>query len=355
MNFKPLKIGNLTSKLPIIQGGMGIGVSLSSLASAVTKAGGIGVISGAHAGYREDDFETNTLEANLRGLKKHIKLAKEKCNNGIIGVNLMVAMNDYKAHVEAAIEAGVDIIISGAGIPLSLPKYTEGSSVKLAPIVSSVKAAKLIFNAWMKRYNASPDLIIVEGPKAGGHLGFHADKLQEEIDTFEDTVVDIVKETKKFGNEIDKEIPVIIAGGIFDGNDIAKYLTLGADGVQMATRFVATEECDASLEYKNAYISANKDDITIVKSPVGMPGRAINNTFVKGTKDHQEKISKCYNCLVPCKPANTPYCISKALINAVKGNLENGLIFCGENAYKLKEISTVQKIMDSLEKDLSLA
>ncbi len=355
MNFNSLKIGNLVAPIPIIQGGMGIGVSSSNLAAAVANAGGIGIISAAQLGYNEDDFEKNPLEANLRALKKHITIAKAKAVNGIIGINAMVATNNYEDHIKTAIEAGVDLIISGAGLPTMLPKIVKNSSVKIAPIVSSLKAAKVILKLWDKHDNVAPDLVVIEGPKAGGHLGFKVEELEDENLDFDKSVVDIINETKKYAEKYNKEIPVVVAGGVFDGYDIAKYLKLGASGVQMATRFVATEECDASDEFKNAYVNCNKDDIQIVKSPVGMPGRAMKNTFVKRTSLEREKITHCYNCLTPCNPANTPYCISKALINAVKGNLDEGLIFCGENASRITKITTVKELMDELVSEIKKA
>jgi NAD(P)H-dependent flavin oxidoreductase YrpB (nitropropane dioxygenase family) len=355
MNFNSLKIGNLIAPIPIIQGGMGIGVSSSKLAAAVANAGGVGIISAAQLGYTEDDFIKNPLEANLRALKKHITLAKSKAVNGIIGINAMVATNNYEAHIKAAIEAGVDLIISGAGLPTMLPKIVKGSSVKIAPIVSSLKAAKVILKLWDKHDNVAPDLVVIEGPKAGGHLGFKVEELESGNIDFDKSIIDIIDETKKYAKKYNKEIPVVVAGGVFDGYDIAKYLKLGASGVQMATRFVATEECDASDEFKNAYINCKKEDIQIVKSPVGMPGRAISNPFVKKAHAEGEKVTHCYNCLTPCNPATTPYCISKALINAVNGNINEGLIFCGENASRITKITTVQELMDELVSELKNA
>lgn len=352
MKFNPLKIGELSVPLPIIQGGMGIGVSLSNLASAITNAGGIGVISAAQIGFRDKNFEDNPLECNLKALKKEIKLSKEKCKNGVLGVNIMVATKEYAAHVKAAIEAGIDIIISGAGLPTMLPKLTKGSNVKIAPIVGTPKSAKVLLKLWDKHDNVTADMVIIEGPKAGGHLGYAKDKLEIENENFDDNVVKIIEEVKKYSEKYNKNIPVIVAGGVFDGNDIAKYLKLGADGVQMATRFVATEECDASKEFKEAYVKAKKEDISIVNSPVGMPGRAISTPFVEHTKKERVKITKCYNCLTPCNPAETPYCISKALIQAVKGNIDEGLIFCGENAFRVDKISTVKAIMKELKEEL---
>lgn len=352
MNLTPLKIGNLVARLPIIQGGMGVGVSLSCLASAVTNAGGIGIISSAQIGFKENDFNKNPLEANLRALKKHIKLAKEKCNNGIIGVNVMVATKEYAEYIKTAVESGIDLIISGAGMPTMLPKLTKGYNVKIAPIVSSLKATKVILKLWDKHDNVTPDMIVVEGPKAGGHLGFKKDEIETASENFDNTIVDIVNHVKEYEEKYEKKIPVIAAGGIFDGSDIAKYLNLGASGVQMATRFVATHECDASLEFKKAYVNAGKNEVGIVSSPVGMPGRAILNPFVNKTKEGPIKVDKCFRCLTPCDPKTTPYCITKALINSVNGDIDNGLIFCGENVHRIKEIVPVQKLMDSLEKEV---
>ena len=355
MKFNSLKIGNLTAEIPIIQGGMGIGVSSSKLASAVANEGGIGIISSAQLGYNEPDFEKNPLEANLRALKKHIRIAKSKAPNGIIGINAMAATNHYTEHIQAAIEAGVDLIISGAGLPTALPKAVQGHDVKIAPIVSSLKAAKVILKLWDKHDNIAPDLIVIEGPKAGGHLGFKLNELNDEHLDFDKTVTDIITETKKYEEKYNKKIPIVVGGGVFDGNDIAHYLKLGAAGVQMATRFVVTEECDASQEFKDAYINCTKDRIQIVKSPVGMPGRAIRNKFVENSSSEPQKITHCYNCLTPCNPANTPYCISKALINAVNGNVDEGLIFCGENAYRLTKMTTVKDLMNELVTELKNA
>lgn len=348
MNIKPLKIGDLIAKVPIIQGGMGVGVSLSNLAGNVAKNGAIGVISAAHAGYMEEDFEANTLKANLRGLANHIKKAKEISSNGLIGVNVMVAMNNYVEHVKAAIEAGADLIISGAGLPLNLPEITKGSSIKIAPIVSSSKAVKVILGYWKKHFNRTADAVIVEGPMAGGHLGFKANNLNDEIKNFDNNVINIIKEVRNFENEFNTEIPVVVAGGVFTNDDMVKYLNLGANGVQVATRFVATHECDAHINFKNAYVNCNKEDIELTISPVGMPGRSIKNKLTETLKNQKVKITKCYNCLIPCTPATTPYCISSALINAVKGDVENGLVFCGANAHRINKIISVKELIDEL-------
>ena len=350
MNINPLKIGDLVAKIPIIQGGMGVGVSLSNLAGNVAKHGAIGVISAAHPGYLEEDFETNTLSANIRGLTKHIKKAKEISSNGIIGVNVMVAMNNYIEHVKTAIEAGADLIISGAGLPLNLPDITKGSSIKIAPIVSSSKAARIILTYWKKHFNKTADAVIVEGPLAGGHLGFKKDKIDEETNSFDKNVQSVIEEVKNFENEFNNTIPVVVAGGVFTHEDMMKYLNIGASGVQVATPFVATHECDAHINFKNAFVNCKKEDIELTISPVGMPGRAIKNKLTETLKTQKVKITKCYNCLIPCNPTSTPYCISSALRKAVKGDVENGLVFCGANAYRINKLSSVKEILNKLMK-----
>lgn len=348
--MKGIKIGDKESKYPIIQGGMGVGVSLHRLAGTVSKEGGIGVISAADVGYKEEDFNTNPEEANLRAIKKEIKLARKIAGNDkILAVNIMVAMNQYANMIKECVKEKIDLIISGAGIPKDLPEFVKGTKTKIAPIVSSLRCCKLIVKHWIKKYDYVPDMIVIEGPEAGGHLGFSKEEItnntNQNLETITTEVVDYVRTIEK---EYDREIPVISAGGIWDKKDIDKFLDLGADGVQMATRFVTTHECDASEEFKNAYINCKKEDIKIIDSPVGMPGRAIYNEFIKKTEKTREQIEKCYRCIKTCNVSNTPYCITKALINSVKGNIKSGLIFCGSNAYRAKEIVSVHNLMQEL-------
>lgn len=353
MDLPQLKIGEKTSKYPIIQGGMGVGVSLSGLASAVANAGGIGVISGVQIGFREEDFEKNAKEANLRALRQEIRQAREISPHGILGVNLMVAIKEYKEMVEIAVKEKVDLIISGAGLPKDLPGLVKGSTTKIAPIVSSGKAAAVIIKLWEKRYDYIPDLIIVEGPDAGGHLGFSPKELEEDnIPNLKDIFLEVLEIVKPIRERTGKDIPLIAAGGIYDGKDIAEFLKIGAGGVQMGTRFVATEECDASLEFKEEYIKSKKEDIDFIISPVGMPGQAIVNPFIKRVRIQNEKITKCYNCLTPCNPATSPYCISKALINSVLGDVDNGLIFIGKQGYRLNKMTNVEDLIDELVEDI---
>jgi len=349
-----IKVGDKQSKYPIIQGGMGVGVSMHNLAGNVSKEGGIGVISTADIGYLEDDFAKEPMKANLRAIGKEIKKAREIAGKDkIIGVNIMVALKNYSEIVKECVKQKIDLIISGAGIPKELPEYVKGSDTKIAPIVSSLRCCKLIVAHWMKKYNYVPDMIVIEGPEAGGHLGFKREELEEgtkpKLENITTEVVDYIKGIEK---ETGKNIPVIAAGGIWDSKDIKRFLDLGASGVQMATRFVATNECDASIEFKEAYVNAKNEDIKIIKSPVGMPGRAIYNNFIKKTENETCKIDKCYNCIKTCNVANSPYCITKALINSVKGKIDNGLIFCGSNVNKIKEIVSIHDLMQELVCDL---
>lgn len=347
--MKELVIGDLVAKVPIIQGGMGVGISMHKLAGAVAKEGGIGVISAAQPGFREPDFYTNTNEANLRALAREIKLAKEISNNGIIGVNLMVAVTHYEDFVKCCIENGADLIISGAGLPMDLPKFAAGSNIKLAPVISSAKAFKVVVGRWIKKYGKVADLVVIEGPKAGGHLGFKAEEV-ENIENFDDEIVKILEMKKQFEETTGKTIPVVFGGGVFYKEDVEHYLGMGLDGVQMATRFVATEECDADIKFKQAYVNATLDDVRIVKSPVGMPGRALNNNFIQNIVPKGCKVTKCFNCLVHCDPKTIPYCISKALFNGANGDIDEALVFCGENVYKVDKITTVKEIIDELTK-----
>lgn len=372
ISLKPLKIGNLVAKRPVIQGGMGVGVSLSSLAGAVAKAGGIGIISTAQIGFKDQDFGKNPMAANLRAIHSELKKAREKAPQGILGFNIMVATKEYASYVKEAVKAGADVIISGAGLPIDMPKFVaeaeneNGGSEKkerrtmIAPIVSSVKSALVICRMWDRKYHTAPDFIVVEGPCAGGHLGFSREQLTElgadtdhVAETFDEPAYDkevrgIIEVVKGFAEKYKKHIPVITAGGIFDHKDVLHQFALGAEGVQAATRFVTTEECDADIAYKEAYINAKEEDIVIVKSPVGMPGRAIKNKFLERVSQGPLKVERCFRCLEHCNPATTPYCITKALINAAEGRIDEALLFCGSNAYRCEKIETVPEVMEAL-------
>lgn len=345
MELKPIALGELKIPVPIFQGGMGIGVSMSKLAGAVANCGGVGVISGAQTGYAEPDFEKSAVSANIRAIKRNVKeaLAAVAGNSeaGPIGVNIMCAQKNYEEYVTAAIEAGAQIIISGAGLPTLLPGIPQTEKVKLIPIVSSARATGLIIKNWMKKHNRVPDAVIFEGPLAGGHLGFKEEQLDLAQENFYKTITEIKAELQDLPN-----CPLIVGGGIFNKADALKAMSYGADGVQIGTRFVTTEECDAPMEFKQAYINCQEKDIIIIKSPVGMPGRAINNSFSNkvAVEGQKEPIKKCNGCLTPCNPAQAPYCITEALVRAARGDADKGLVFCGANAYKCDKIERVEDI-----------
>ena len=309
------------------------------------------MISTAQIGYDEEGFEQDQAKCNRIAIGKHVKKAKEIAGGrGLVGVNIMVALKHYEEHVRESVKAGADVIISGAGLPMDLPKLvSEESGTKIAPIVSSRRAANLILKMWAHRYDRTADFIVIEGPKAGGHLGFSREQLADinALD-FDEEICRIIECKKEYEEKFDRKIPVIVAGGVFDRADIDHVMELGADGVQIASRFVATEECDASEAYKRAYIEAETSDIQIVQSPVGMPGRALRNEFIRHLEAGREPIRKCYNCLEKCDPRKVPYCITKALIEAVKGNLDKGLIFCGANVGRIHEMTTVHELMQEL-------
>ena len=344
--LKELTLGHLTAKLPIIQGGMGVGISLSGLASAVANEGGIGVIATAAIGMLEPDFATDFLKANIRGLQKEIRKAR-KLTQGILGVNIMGALSNFADMAKTAVEEGVDVIFSGAGLPLNLPQFLEGSvKTKLVPIVSSGRAASIIIKRWAERYHYIPDAIVVEGPKAGGHLGFSAEQIVDPDYALEILIPKVITEVQIAEARYQKSIPVIAAGGIYTGADIHKFQQLGASGVQMATRFVTTNECDAAIEFKKAYIDSKQGDLVIIKSPVGMLGRAIENSFISDVAEGKNKPFKCpFHCITTCDYKNSPYCIALALINAMRGNLKNGFAFSGTNGYRAKEIVSVKELI----------
>ncbi len=343
----PLYIGSLQIKLPIIQGGMGVGISLSGLASAVANEGGIGVISCAGLGLLYRRKPADFLKDCIWGLKEELRKAREK-SNGLIGINIMSAITNFSDMVRTAIHEKVDFLFVGAGLPLDLPSYlTPGSNTKLVPIVSSSRAAKIICEKWQNNYNYLPDAIVVEGPKAGGHLGFKKEQIEDDNFKLENIVTEVVQITEHYKNN--KLIPIIAAGGIYSGHDIHRFINLGASGVQMGTIFVTSEECDAPYAFKKTYIDSKQEDILIIQSPVGMPGRAIRNEYINKIESGTEKPVSCpYHCIKTCNYQKSPYCIMRALYNASRGNMKRGYAFAGSNAYLAKKISTVREIIATL-------
>ena len=350
VTFPKLTIGNKTATLPIVQGGMGVGISASRLAAAVAEEGGIGVIAANAIGMLEKDYYKNGIEANMRALRSEIRKAR-KATDGIIGVNIMVALNDFHNMLQVSIEEKVDIVFLGAGLPLKgIPvEALRAANVAIVPIVSSAKAVQLIFKFWQKKYNDIPDGVVLEGPKAGGHLGYKSEQIDDPAFALEAVLPTIVEAVKPFADELGREIPVIAGGGIFSGSDIQKTLTLGATAVQMGTRFVATTECDADEGFKQTFVNAKQEDVVLIKSPVGMPGRAIRNQFLTDLENGAKKFFKCpYRCLASCKAEESQYCISLALDNARKGKMNHGFAFAGTNAYKIDKIVSVKELIAEL-------
>lgn len=352
MRLPTLVIGDLAIPVPIIQGGMGVGISLSGLASAVADQGGVGVIAAAMPGIHEPDISTDSDAANIRVLTREIKKAQQ-LTRGVLGVNIMVALTNYADMVRTAIAQGIDIIFSGAGLPLDLPGFLKpGSRTKLAPIVSSARAAKIICQKWLTRFGYLPDAVVVEGPKAGGHIGFKPDQIDDPEFSLERLVTEVIETLKPIEAENHRTIPVIAAGGIYTGRDIHDFIARGAAGVQMGTRFVATHECDADEAFKQAYIDSRKEDMVIIKSPVGLPGRAVRNAFLDAVEQGRKTPFKCpFHCLKTCEAEKSPYCIAIALGNARKGKLKHGFAFAGQNAYRIDKIISVKELITLLQSE----
>ena len=349
-----MNLGSKTLPLPILQGGMGIGVSLDGLAGEVARCGGMGTISAALCGFHEPDFDLDPKGASLRALKKQILRAKEwAAGCGLVAVNVMVATAQYRECVCAALGAGADAIVCGAGLPVELPQLARemgNTDTLLAPVVSSGRAAAALCRLW-QRHGRLPDFLVLEGPLAGGHLGFAADEAELAQKgggkTLEELLGEVLKAIAPYEKE--KKIPVFVAGGIEDGGQMARLMQLGAAGAQFATRFITTKECDASDGYKQALLGCKTEDIAIVQSPVGMPGRALRSPLIRRVEEgKQPKAERCMRCITPCRPDKAPYCISRALIAAEQGDWENGLFFCGANAGRKKAITTVRAEMDRI-------
>ncbi|HEX3009651.1 MAG TPA: nitronate monooxygenase [Bacteroidales bacterium] len=342
-------IGDLKIKVPIVQGGMGVAISLSGLASAVANNGGIGVISAAAIGMKEMENERNYRKANKLALQKEIRKAKS-LSNGVIGVNIMMALTDHEDLIKVAVEENIDLVIMGAGLPLRIPAILEEAGLsntrtKFAVKVSSAKAARLIFQSWSNKYHRIPDAVVVEGPLAGGHLGFKKEEVTGDVVPLRKLVEETVREVSAFSSEV----PVIAAGGIYTGKDMFEIMQAGAKAVKMGTRFVTTHECDADIAFKNSYLTCNQEDIVIINSPVGLPGRVVRNEFVDQIYAGNTKPFKCgWNCLSSCDYRKAPYCIAQALYNASKGVMAEGFAFCGSNAYRATKIQSVSEVMNEV-------
>lgn len=344
-----LKIGSLSVRLPIIQGGMGVGVSMSKLASAVANEGGIGVISTAAIGRTEPDSNLPDFEI-LRGVIRKTK----KLTTGVFGLNIMMAISDFNDHLKVAIEENVSVIFIGAGLPLRIPEIisidrARSCLTNLVPKISSSRAARAICQFWDRHYNMAPDAIVLEGPRAGGHLGFSEENINNPEFSLEALLPEVIKTVSPYEQKYGRSIPVIAAGGIYTGEDIHKFLSIGAQAVKMGTRFVATDECDVHQNFKKAYVNCTEDDLVIIKSPVGLPGRAIKSKLLTDVASGIKKPLNCiWKCLKSCDLKNAPYCIAAALSNARKGDLRNGFAFAGANAFRINKILSVKELMNSL-------
>ena len=323
---------------------MGVRVSRAKLAAAVADEGCAGVIASVGLGNFVDLAGERATQVNRNALRQEIRRARS-LSDGVIGVNVMVALSDYDELIRIVAQEQVDFIVSGAGLPLDLPKLVDNDRIALIPIVSSARALRIICAKW-QRYDRLPDAVVVEGPRAGGHLGFS----RAELESNEQVGLEqLVTETIELANTFDPPIPVIAAGGIFDGADIARFLKLGAAGVQMATRFVCTDECDVHERFKAVYLGASDGDMTIITSPVGMPARAVNNDFLRRLATGETAPFKCrYQCLKTCDPATAPYCIARVLSDAANGKMENSFAFGGSNTPRCTEIVPVKTLVKQL-------
>lgn len=347
-----LNIGGLIAKVPIVQGGMGVGVSLSGLASAVANQGGIGIISAVAIGMIEPDYQKHFKQSNITALKKEIQKAR-LLTNGILGVNIMMAVTDFEDLLNTALEEKIDIVFVGAGLPIgSIFEKFKQTETKFVPIVSSARAAKLIFQHWSDKFQRVPDAIVIEGPLAGGHLGFKR-AVVEAPELNLNALTTIVKETvdvlKPFESQYNIEIPVIAAGGVYTGADIFEVLQSGAKGVQMGSRFVPTIECDVDPAFKNVFLEGQEQDITIIDSPVGLPGRVFTNDFVKEIQQGNSKPVKCpWKCLKNCDFRKVQFCVSEALFSAARGDFSKGFAFSGAKGYRANKISSVKDTFSQL-------
>lgn len=331
--LSPVYLGDRLLPVPLVQGGMGIGVSLGGLAGAAAACGGLGLVSAVEPGYREADYRTDPFSANRRALEKEVKkalairdaAAAESGKAGLVGVNVTVSRDHYMDLVRTAVEAGAEVVVSGGGLPMTLPTACEGSGAAMIPVVSSARAARLIKRNWKKKHDAEPAALIFESSQAGGYLGYKESQLRSARDDFFRNILEIREEAEN--------IPMIAGGGIMTREDAARAYAYGADGIQLGTSFIQTKECDASEEFKSAYLNLDENDVTIIRNPQGMPCRVIENHFVKELKadpkrhlDWEEE--------------------RDAVIRGLEGDTENGLFFCGSQAYRMKRAETVREVFD---------
>jgi len=347
MKLPSLKIGKYESRFPVIQAGMGVRVGNADLAAETINCGGYGTIASVGLGDIEKS-KTNFVSESNRLLVDEIGKARKLAGeSGPLGVNVMVALSNYEEIIRASVEAGIDFIISGAGLPIPLPEFVGDSDVALIPVISGGRALEILLRAWKRKYNRKPDAIVVEGPKCGGHLGFSYDMLDHPETC---SLEKLLQEVKEVMAKYECDVPVVAAGEVASREDIEDALKIGYDGVQIGTKFITTEEAGIDKKSKQVFIDAVDEDVVVIKSPVGLPVRVLNTPLVQRVLDGgREKFTCPYRCLRTCRPAKVPFCIAKALLATWRGDVDNGLYMTGCNITALDRIIPLKEFFDTLE------
>ncbi len=347
MKLPSLKIGNLESRYPVIQAGMGVRIGTATLAAETINCGGYGTIASVGMGDPEVS-KTNFIEDSNQALAKEIQTARELSGGKKnLGINVMVALSNYREIVETAVKEGVDFIISGAGLPLVLPEYVGDAPIALIPVVSSGRALEVILKTWARKYNRKPDAVIIEGPNNGGHLGFTPEQIEAPESC---SLAVILKDVKEVLSRYEcGSIPVIGAEMVACREDIERIIGLGFDGVQVGTYFICSEEAGIDRKSKEVLVNATKEDIVVIKSPVGLPVRVLNTPLVQRVRSGgREKFTCPYHCLRTCNPGKSLFCIARALLATLHGDVENGLYMCGSNVDACKKIYPLKEFFDTL-------
>jgi len=356
-NLRALKIGDIEIPVPIVQGALGAGISTAPLVSRVSDEGGLGVIAsvglgvvyGIDNGVSLKEIYKNFAKRNSDALREEILRIRE-ITDAPFAVNIMSVLTDYDTLAKVCDEEKVDVIISGAGLPIKLPQYITNDHTKLVPLVSSGRVANLILKRWDKRFGRTADAVIIESPFSGGHQGFSFEEIQSANSNILENLISDTKESVKiYEDKYDHEIPVIATGGIYSGMDVGRHLDYGASGVQIGSRFILTEECDVSPNYKAAHMSARERDIDLILSPLGLPVRVVKNEFYWKLQRGEVMDFNCgYHCLSACKANKANFCIAEALISARKGDMENGLVLCSTITPRSNRIYSVKELMTEL-------
>ena len=347
----PLKIGNLEVPIPVIQAGMGVQVAKSELAGAVARAGGIGCISSVGLGTLEASLN-DYLADSRKNLTKEIRNARRLADGGVIGVNIMVALANYKDMVEVCVKEKVDVIVSGAGLPINLPELTKGSGIKLIPVVSSGRAMKVILKSWHRRYQVMPDAVVVEGPLCGGHMAFTKEQvLHPEQAPIQNILKDVRDVLAPYEKEYNKSIPLIGAENVVTPEDVIQKLKMGFDGVHIGTRFICTEEAGIDRKSKEVYVNAKAEDIVVLHSPLGLPVKVLRTPLVEKLLNGEKIPFGCpFKCLRACEASEAKFCIADALVKTMLGEVEGGLFMVGSGVGRINNIIPVKTFFEQLEK-----